>query len=103
MFNTIVKDSQKTIDQYWLIAKNLPWILARHAFLFIVLFVVLEGLLASFLYYTYAFMPQNRIIEVGSAPESFKEKTYQSVLESWEKRRQIIENSAQREYNNPFQ
>ena len=102
MFDIIIKDSKKTFDKYWLIAKKLPWVLAHHAFLFIVLFVLLEALLCSLIYYAYVFIPQNRIIEAGSAGEAFKEKTYQSVLESWELRRRIIEHSSKGEYNDPF-
>ncbi|OGZ66689.1 MAG: hypothetical protein A3C50_02265 [Candidatus Staskawiczbacteria bacterium RIFCSPHIGHO2_02_FULL_43_16] len=103
IFNIIIEDSKKTVAKYGAVAKKLPWVLARHAFLFILLFVVLEAVIGTFLFYAYIFVPKTKNTEMVDSPETFQEKTYRSVLEAWEKRDAIIESSPQEEYNDPFQ
>ncbi len=93
---------KKTFSKYGLVIKKIPWLLASHAFLFILVFVCLELVLGELLFYHYVSSPAHQQIQVTDTPAAFGEKTYQSVLGEWAKRQNVIDNFSQEKYNNPF-
>ena len=82
--------------------KKIPWILGKHAFLFILIFILLDLLFGGFLFYRYVFLVQNQEPQIVSIPSKFQYDTYQSVLKSWQDRDEILNNSSGLNYPSPF-
>ena len=84
-----------------LIRKTL-WILARDAFLFILIFTLLSIILVEFLFYVYVVIPD---VKDGASTNNivqFKKETYNSIVAEWQKRDSIFSNPSKINYPNPF-
>lgn len=66
--------------------KKIPWVLANHAFLAIMICVALELLLGGWLFYRYAASVTVQDPLAIENPVVFKEAVYQSVLKEWRAR-----------------
>lgn len=84
---------------FWL--KNIPWILAKQAFLVIVLLVVFDALVGGYLLYKHV-ISATISEESGSLVVIFKQGAYQSVVKTWDDRKQALESSLKNNYQNPF-
>lgn len=84
-------------------AKNIVWFLAQNSFLFILIFVLLEVLLAEILFYQYVSLPKVKDPEITQLPVRFKKEVYQSVLDNWKKRDESFADTKSDSYPNPFQ
>ena len=78
-------------------------VLGKDAFLFILIFVLLEILFGEFLFYKYVFLLRIEEQKIVATPIKFKENVYQSVLQEWQVRENIFKNSLQENYQNPFE
>lgn len=102
MITFIAKDAKITLEKYVMVAKNVPWILARHAFLWTLFLVALGAAAGTLLFYAYVFLPAQRPVEPADSLEIFQESLYRSVLESWKTREAITQHSGEQSYKNPF-
>ncbi len=84
--------------------KKTPWTLGKNAFLSILIFILIDMLIGGFLFYKYVLLIDVKEPDTTSASDKFDEKTYQSVLKEWEKRKNIlIDLSAlDKNYTDPF-
>ena len=82
--------------------KRLFWILGRHAFLVILIFILLEVFFAGFISYKYVFLAERSNPQISSSYFQFKNDIYQGILLEWQERSQRLQESLQKEYINPF-
>ncbi|OGZ70587.1 MAG: hypothetical protein A3F47_01440 [Candidatus Staskawiczbacteria bacterium RIFCSPHIGHO2_12_FULL_38_11] len=102
IIKNIISRFVKLLDALINNAKKIPWILGRYAFLFILIFILLDLLFGGFLFYRYLFLVKNKEPQITSIQAKFKEETYQSVLSSWQAREESFNNSSGLNYQNPF-
>ncbi len=91
--------NQKTIasqlqNGFW----SFLWFLGRRAFMVILLVILLEIILGSFLCYWYVVLPQPSS-ENEADTVIFSNSTYTHVLQEWEQRKQF---TGPEVYSNPF-
>lgn len=96
-------DSKKLADLFKDKVKKILLTLGKDAFLFILLFVLLDIFLGEILFYKYITSLQFQEPEMQQAPIKFKEDAYQSVLKKWHERNSIFESSSSKNYLDPFQ
>ncbi len=82
--------------------KKIPWILGQYAFLFILIFILLDILFGGFLFYHYVFSVKNAEPQITSVPAKFKNDVYQSVLNSWQNREESLNSASAINYADPF-
>lgn len=82
--------------------KKIPSILGRDAFLFVIMFVLLDIVFGEFLFYQYVFLIKTKEPEIVSASIKFQENAYQSILKEWQDKDDIFKNTIQRNYKDPF-
>lgn len=101
----------KSIDQKMILAvamsnvnmaKKVLWVLARHAFLVMVSAILIEILLGQFLFYRYAFAPQNTEVPI-LAPATFNQAVYQGVINKASQKQRVLDQALGKTYGNPFQ
>ena len=100
-FKTFFRNSQ-LLDTSISKIKKIPWILGKNAFLFILIFVLLEIIFVEFLFYNYVILVKTQEPTTIDTPAKFKEYLYKSVLKEMQDRENIFENPLQKNYNNPF-
>lgn len=95
-------NSPKTLRAVKAKVKKLLWYLGKNAFLFILIFILLDILFAEVIFYVYMTSieeePESVVI-----PTKFQKNTYDSVLKQWKARNYIFENKPQENYSNPFE
>lgn len=82
--------------------KKIPWILGKYAFLFILIFILLDIVFGEFLFYRYVFLVKNEEPQILSIPAKFRDDTYKSVLQYWQEREESLKDSSELNYSNPF-
>lgn len=95
--------SQKIIHQIISRVGKALWVLGQDAFLFIILFILLDMAFGEFLVYKHMYLPQSRDLEYTANPITFKEQAYQSVLKKWQIREENVTQSVWENYTDPFQ
>ncbi len=92
--------NQKTaISQIKTAIGSFLWLLGRRAFMVILVVVLLEILLGSFLCYWYVMLPDSHPSELGAEAVIFNSSAYEQALTEWEQRKQF---SGTEVYSNPF-
>mgnify|MGYP001593922107 FL=1 len=74
------------LDKYIIKINKVLWILGKNAFLFILIFILLDIILNGFLFYKYVFLVSIKEPQVVEIPTKFKESIYESVLKEMETR-----------------
>ena len=82
--------------------KKVPWILGRNAFLFILIFILLDIIFGEFLFYQYVFLSDIEESPIFNISTKFKENAYKSVSEKIQVRENIFKNIPQENYADPF-
>ena len=82
--------------------KKVLWILARHAFLFVLIFALLTVIIGEFMFYSYIILPESKIVDPSSNMIKFQEEDYKSVIEEQKIRESIFKGSLKSQYQNPF-
>jgi hypothetical protein len=83
--------------------KNIPWFLGTHAFSVVLVLVLLSILLGAFLFYEYVSLAEITFPETYAVASKFQEKSYQAVLNEWQKRDNIFLNPIEENLADPFQ
>jgi len=103
---TVIKlslgDSQKLFNSLREKSGTFFFTLGRHAFLVILILVLISVSLGALLLYKYIFLVNNAQLEVSSGVTRFQENMYDSVLKERETRKAIFDNSPGRDYSDPF-
>lgn len=94
--------SIKVYDACFQKIKKIPWIIGNHAFLMILIFVVLDILFIEFLFYQYLLLPEIRKPPIGTPLVEFREDIYQTVLQKSGERQKKSEQIGQESYTDPF-
>ncbi len=83
-------------------AGKIPRLMAYHAFLFILIGNVLAVLFGQLLFYNYVFLVKTQ--DPGSLvlPVTFKQATYQDVVQVWQLHQDASKAAASRSYPSPF-
>ncbi len=82
--------------------KKTLWILGSHAFLIILLFILLNLILGVFLFYKYVILVEIKEPEIIGRTVNFKYNIYQEVLKDWQIKGQSFEEFPDKKYLNPF-
>lgn len=91
------------LDAYIKKIKKIPWILGKNAFLYTLIFILIDILIGQFLFYKYALLIETEEPKIIFIFDKFQENIYQSVLEKWQNRENIFKNSLLDEnYTDPF-
>jgi hypothetical protein len=88
----------------WL-SKNISgicWFLGRNAFMFILIFILLDLVIGEVLFYQYAFLAQVKDPEIVLQAVYFQENTYVSVLKEWKEKKLMFDNVSREVFQNPF-
>ena len=94
---------KKLLDSYVIKIKKIPWILGKNSFLYILIFILIDILIGEFLFYKYVLLIETEEPKIISTSDKFKENIYQSVLEEWQNRENILKDSLLNEnYTDPF-
>lgn len=82
--------------------KKIPWVLAKDAFLFILIFILLDIVFGEYLFYRHVISGKTRETVVTDVTVNFKENLYRSVLKEMQNRQLIFENPTLENYKSPF-
>jgi len=82
--------------------KKVPWILAKNAFLVIIMLFLANILFGQLLFYYHVIVADSKPGLSVDNPAKFKENIYNTVLEESQRREEAFNNSAQINYSNPF-
>ena len=77
--------------------------MGRNAFLFILIFILLDIIVGEFLFYRYVFLVKNEEPKIVYVVTKFQENLYQSVLKELQVRESIFKDDSEVNYPNPFQ
>lgn len=102
MFDPVTSTIKKMLGKYEPKIRRIPWVAASHAFVFFLVFVAVELLIAGMLMYWYIFLPNFASSAADSSPEQFKESLYTSVLSQQAERQQVLDASALENFPTPF-
>lgn len=91
------------INQIKKILTDLPWVIARHAFLVCLFLFFLVLVLGGFFFYKYSILAQKAEIKFPEKDFLLNEKTYQAVLEVWQENEKKSQESETKECLNPFE
>jgi len=87
--------NSQLIDKFKDKTKKLLWFLGKSAFMFILLFILLDLIFAGFIFYKYIFLINIEESTVLDPSTKFNENMYQSVLKEIEIRENIYKNLSQ--------
>lgn len=95
---------KELLDRYIKKIKKIPWILGKNAFLYILIFILIDILIGEFLFYKYVLLIETEESKIISIFDKFHENIYQSILEEWQTRENISINllSSDKNYTDPF-
>ncbi len=82
--------------------KKIPWILASHAFLVILFFILFNLILGVFLFYKYVILAETKEQKIARETVKLEYNIYQEVLKEWQKKEQQFGESPDKKYLNPF-
>ena len=101
-FKILLINSQKLLYKFKESIKKMLWALGRDAFLFILIFVLLDMVFGEFLFYNYVFLTKIKEPEVALNLTKFQANTYQSVVKEWQYREDAFSSSSEENYLSPF-
>lgn len=84
--------NSQLLDRYISKIKKIPWILGRDAFLFVLIFILLDIIFGEFLFYKHVLLVNIKEPEIVNTPIKFQENVYQSVLKELQIREDVSEN-----------
>ncbi len=73
-----------------------------HAFLTILIIVIIEVAAGAFLMYKYVIVALREEPEINNANFQFKDASYNKLLEEWNKKDKALEDFLKKDYTNPF-
>ena len=82
--------------------KKLPWIFGMHAFLTLLVLILLTLILGALIFYKYNVLIKKEEPKVIEKPLQLEEKTYQKIVSEWQKREKRFIEASQKEYSDPF-
>lgn len=80
----------------------LPFILARNAFLLMIMVILLEIIYGEFLWYRHTVIAMMEEVKIESVATTFQESKYRSVLEEMDRRANRFRVTNKKIYPNPF-
>lgn len=83
-------------------AKRILWVIGKHAFITVLVLILLDVILGGLVFYKYMYLAQKKEIGVNNIPFQFKENVYQKVLDQWKERDQKFQEYIQEDYTSPF-
>ena len=102
-----ISSYKKLLKPHIQFIKKIPLLIGKDAFLFMLIFILIDILFGEFLFYKYVFLAESKKAEAVSNPITFQESAYKSVLDQWEKRQESFSSSIkeyyQEYYQDPFQ
>ena len=76
--------------------------LGSHAFLAVLVFILLTLILGDFLFYKYVILIEREEPKIVESNFKFEDNLYRKVLEEWRIKEQKLEKSLSEKYLNPF-
>ena len=74
------------------IIKKIPWILGKHAFMVVLLLIILSIVFGVSVFYKYIYSVKISQPNIADSPSTFKSNIYQEILKDWEARDQKLQN-----------
>lgn len=95
---------RELFDIYIKKIKKIPWILGKHAFLCVLMLILIDIFIGGFLFYKYIYIIETEEISNLSISSKFQEDIYKSILEEWQNRENILVNLPlmDKNYTDPF-
>ena len=84
------------------ILKKIPFLIEKRGFLFFLILLILFLLLGSLIFYKYCFSVKKEKSEVKDGEVIFKEKSYQSILETVQKKEKQFQEAGLKQYPDMF-
>lgn len=84
------------------ISRKFLWVLARDAFLFILVFILIAMVLGEFLFYHYVFLVEVNYPNTNDTVVRFKEDMYKSVIGELKNRENTFNSPWEGSYQDPF-
>lgn len=97
-----MKLGQIKIDKIKIFFQKTSYWLARHTFLASMILIVLAVIIGGIVFYKYSYLLLEAELQTVGKPLKFDEKKYQKILEIWQERQKISEESATKEYPDPY-
>lgn len=82
--------------------KKIPWVLASHAFLVILICIALFLLASMALFWQYILVVKNQVPEGIAQTTEFEYNAYEKILKEWETKERIFQETSDINYINPF-
>ncbi len=99
----ISKENLKTtLGVYLAYVKKMPMFIARHAFICLLVVVLLELAVGGVLFYKYVLLAKVLDRQATDTTIMFAKVPYDQVLKAWESRKAIFEGALDVQYQNPF-
>lgn len=99
--SSYLADSSSLLSELKSRFQKVFWYFGKHAFLFILIFVLLSIIFAETLFFNYI-ISVNKESESTAVGTKFNKDIYDSVLKKWEERKNIFEDYTRNDYLNPF-
>ena len=102
IFKNPFNSFKKLLDPFLKNVNKSLWILGKNAFLFTIIFILLDIVFGEFLFYNYVVLVKMKESEIISPPAKFKEQVYQSVLGEWQAREENFKGVSPKNLQDPF-
>ena len=83
--------------------KNLPRVLAEHAFLGFLVLLIIIFIVSFFIFYKYSILAQKAEPQIAEKTLRFEENNYQEILKIWQDRDKNFKEAGSNNFQNPFQ
>ena len=90
------------VKKYAHAIKLLPWVLGIHAFVCIIIFMVIVAGVGELLFYQYVTLVRTSTLQGQVSPTEFQENTYRAILQQWQDREETFKNTSVKDFKNPF-
>lgn len=82
--------------------KKIPWMLAKYAFVVVLMLILIDIILGGLLLYKCVVLVKLESLQSDKNPLEFKEDVYKEILEQWKTEEQKLQEKLERNYLNPF-
>lgn len=101
-FNVFSIDYRLLLRGFTFGIKKILWVIAKDAFLFILIFILLAIVFGELLFYNYALFSEFKKPDGEADIIKFKKDIYDSVVQEWQNREGVFKGSLEETYQNPF-
>jgi hypothetical protein len=83
-------------------SRKILWGAGKHAFLSVLILILLDVILGVGLFYKYVYLAENKVEQIDKGSFQFRDEVYQKALNQWQARDEKLKNYLQINYPSPF-